>query len=120
MAVKSSGRELTFPRWLAKITERQTFILLNIKEKRDISEDDYALLRALHRLWFMGDYPVYTHELLNATKPSEITQTGLFDNNFLNDVTDLQGEDDGTEVDKVAVVTKTQKNDDTIKKKNLD
>ena len=72
------GVELGFRKWTARINEQLTFLLMKIKEKNDITEKDYELLRVLHRLWFLGEYPVYAHE--NSTlKEEKVTEQGLFD-----------------------------------------
>ena len=46
-----------FMRTLYKINERVTFILLNIKEKRDITITDEELLKSLHKGWYLGEFP---------------------------------------------------------------
>jgi len=40
--------------WLLKVSERLTLILLSIKEKRDISEEDYDILKVFHHIYSMG------------------------------------------------------------------
>ena len=40
--------------WLLKVNERLTLILLSIKEKRDISEADYDILKVFHHIYSMG------------------------------------------------------------------
>lgn len=51
--------ELEFMEWLPKVSERLTFILLNIKEKRDLSDVDYDVLNVFHRLYYNGELPLY-------------------------------------------------------------
>jgi hypothetical protein len=71
-----SNAELHFWDWLLKINERVTFIILNVKDKRDISDSDYALLKILFRPFHNGEYPLYQSKM----EGTEImaTQTGLF------------------------------------------
>jgi len=40
--------ELGFFDWILKVNEKLMFAILSIKEHRDISEEDYGLLKALH------------------------------------------------------------------------
>lgn len=84
--------ELGMTKWLAKINEKLTFILLSVKEKKEISEADYNLLKMLHRDWWMGEFPIYAHEVAHV-KPENVTEQNLFD------VTDDQEKSDGTEVE---------------------
>jgi hypothetical protein len=69
-------REEYFIDWLPRISEKLQFILLNIKEKREISEEDYDLLEVLHKNWFFGDFPLYRQEL--NLKEQNVTQPSLF------------------------------------------
>jgi hypothetical protein len=71
-----SNVELEFTDWIAKISERITFLLLNVKEKHDISDDDYAILEFLHRDWYNGVHPLYK-TLPNTTAETSVQQ-GLF------------------------------------------
>jgi len=84
--------ELGVNKWLAKINEKLTFILISVKEKKEISEADYNLLKMLHRDWWMGEFPVYAHEVAHI-KPESVTEQGLFD------ATKSQEKTDGTEVE---------------------
>jgi hypothetical protein len=70
--------ELGITKWLSKINEKLTFILISVKEKKEISEADYNLLRMLHRDWWMGEFPVYTHEVAHI-KQESVTEQNLFD-----------------------------------------
>jgi len=71
--------ELDAMEWLTQINQKLTFILLNIKEKRDISEDDYDILRFLHKDWFTGEHPLYKVQTTQAVETS--VQQGLFADN---------------------------------------
>jgi hypothetical protein len=68
--------ELPFLEWSKKVTERLTFIHLNIQNLRDISEPDYELLGVLHRVWYRGELPFYQTKLELSEEKS--VQTGLF------------------------------------------
>ncbi len=82
--------ELDVMEWLTQINQKLTFILLNIKEKRDIGEDDYDILRFLHKDWFNGEHPLY--KALVTQVPDLSVQQGLF--------ADVSADNtDGTEVD---------------------
>jgi len=75
--------ELTYRKWVEKVTEKLTFIHLKIKEKSELTEADYELMRVLHsKIWRPGEFPIYTHENLTI-KPDEVaTQQGLFSANM--------------------------------------
>jgi hypothetical protein len=90
MEEETIKREEFFIDWLPRISEKLQFILLNIKENRDISEEDYALLRVLHKAWFFGEYPLYKTQL--AIKEELSVQQGLFADNVAD-------EEDGTKVE---------------------
>jgi len=49
--------ELTFREWIPEIAEHLTFILLSIKERRDISESDLDLLEYFHKAYYLGEVP---------------------------------------------------------------
>lgn len=87
-----NGIELGVTKWLAKINEKLTFILLSVKEKKEISEADYNLLKMLHRDWWMGEFPIYAHEAMNM-KPENVTEQNLFGE------TNSQEKSAGTEVE---------------------
>ena len=68
--------ELPFFEWSKKITERLTFLHLNIQNFRDINDDDYFLLEVLHRIWYKGELPFYQTKLDLYDEKAE--QVGLF------------------------------------------
>jgi len=74
----SGAKELSILKWLGRINQKLTFLLLSIKERTDITEEDYALLEVLHRVWHEGQYPIYVHEN-NFIKADEVvTEQTLF------------------------------------------
>ena len=80
----SGAKELSILKWLGKVNEKLTFILLSIKERTDISEQDYSLLEVLHKVWHEGEYPIYSHEN-NFVKTDEVaTEQTLFGQNGTN------------------------------------
>lgn len=83
--IKIPGIELGFRRWVTRISELLTFIQLNIKEKRELTEKDYELLKVLHdKIWYDSVYPIYAHEN-PYVKPDEVAiQQGLFADNQEN------------------------------------
>lgn len=92
--------ELDYWSWLARITERLTFIRLNVIEHREISDSDYDLLRVLFKPWNNGEYPLF------ATKPIKSEETSVQIGLFAENVTSVT---DGTEVVKVFSEPKTEK-----------
>lgn len=91
--IKIPGIELGFRRWVTRISELLTFIQLNIKEKRELTEKDYELLKVLHdKIWYDSVYPIYAHEN-PFVKPDEIAvQQGLFADNSTDS-------ENGTDID---------------------
>ena len=70
-----SKDELSFLEWLSKINERTTLILLSIKDRRDISEEDWELLRCLHRQYYLGELPFYRNKFTLTAETA--TQTNF-------------------------------------------
>lgn len=97
MEEETIKREEFFIDWLPRISEKLQFILLNIKESRDISEEDYELLRVLHKIWFYGEFPLFKTQL--AIKEELSVQQGL----FADTMADVE---DGTEVEQFKKKTK--------------
>lgn len=50
--------ELQFREWLPVLDDKLTFILLNIKEKRDLNEDDWSVLEFFHKIYWLGEMPI--------------------------------------------------------------
>jgi hypothetical protein len=71
-----SQEELNFRDWIAKINERLTFLLLNIKDKRDITENDYDILRVFYKTWYNGEHPLYATKMEGVCQT--VTQANLF------------------------------------------
>jgi hypothetical protein len=67
-----------FECWLPKFTERLTVSLLNIKDKRDIKEDDWEAIRTAFRSYYFGYLPDFVPEWQPPQKLSK--QTTIFDN----------------------------------------
>lgn len=70
------GKELEEWEWIGKIVEKATFIRLNTIEHRDISEEDYELLKILYKLWWNGEFPYY--KTCMSTTDETAIQGGLF------------------------------------------
>jgi hypothetical protein len=70
--------ELNYWDWVARLTEKMTFVRLKVADHKEISDDDYYLLECLHKLYFNGDYPLYQTKL-DLTEEKAVSQ-GLFDN----------------------------------------
>lgn len=70
--------ELSYHKWLEKITERCTLALLCIKDRTDrITESDWDVLMALHGVWYNGEVPFYRTITIPDTRQSK--QASLFD-----------------------------------------
>lgn len=72
-------KEMPFLKWLTKFTERCDVIQLSIKQKLEIREEDWEIVRLLHRNHFLGNLPIYETILINRDEDSQsVTQTDLF------------------------------------------
>lgn len=69
--------ELGFRDWLLKISERLQLILLNIKEKRNLTDSDWDVLESFLGIYREGIMPFYQNKL--KLDVQNITETGLFD-----------------------------------------
>jgi hypothetical protein len=72
----TTTKELDAWDWMNKINEKLTFILLNAKEKREITEADYDLLKILFRVWDNQEYPIYESVMDGVEEVA--TQQNLF------------------------------------------
>ena len=77
MVTKST--ELDAWNWMSKITEKLTFIRLSVIEKREISEEDYDLLKIFYRVWSNGEFPLYETKMHGTD--DKAVQTQLFGRN---------------------------------------
>jgi hypothetical protein len=70
--------ELSYTKWLEKITERCTLTLLCIKDRTDrIQESDWDILKVLHGVWYNGEIPFYQTITIPDTRQAK--QASLFD-----------------------------------------
>jgi hypothetical protein len=69
-------KELDAWEWVGKVAEKVTFIRLNAIEHRDISEEDYDLLKVLYKIWWNGEHPYY--KACMSTTVENVIQGGLF------------------------------------------
>jgi len=88
--------ELDFLEYFFKMTEKQTFICLNLKEKREISEDDYSILQIHHRDWFLGVHPLFKTQMEGIQE--NVTQNLLFGETHDKTTEELPQESTGTEI----------------------
>jgi hypothetical protein len=79
--------------WLAKVTERLTFIRLKVMDHKEIDENDYDLLRVFYGVYWRGEYPIYQTQAVGTVETS--VQTGLFADNVADNTAQST---DGTEV----------------------
>lgn len=107
--------ELDFWGWLARVSEKTTFLRLLVSEHRDVSEDDLCLLKILYRIWYDGEYPIYkaSFDLPCQT----VTQTDLFSGITVSVSDDMATVSYTDTVGNILVVekgeTKTEENNDT-------
>ena len=71
--------------WIPKITERLTLILIKAQNGRDISEDDYELLRVLFKIYDNGELPLY------RSKPNIAAEIAVQNDLFSADMSDSGG-----------------------------
>ena len=94
-------QELEFLPWIEKISEKLTFLLLNVKEHRDIKETDYELLKILYKPYFNGEYPLF------VTKMEGIAETSVQNVLFTDTISTSE---DGIKIDYTVSEPKTEKN----------
>jgi len=68
--------EMNFPETLFKVEERLRIITANIMNSQDITDDDYGVLEAIHRLWHTGHLTFFKSHAEGDSSP--VTQGGLF------------------------------------------
>ena len=71
--------ELGFWDWFAKIIEKGTFLRLKVLNHKDITEEDYDLLREHFRIWYYGRHPLY--QAKTEQKVEVVMQNTLFGDN---------------------------------------
>ena len=82
--------ELECWEWLAKVTERLTFLRLKVLDHKDITEDDNELLRAMFKVWHNGEYPIFA--IKSAVSTEKARQSDLFSEEDRQEVlTELNG-----------------------------
>jgi hypothetical protein len=57
--METSISELGFWDWVGRVTEKLTFARLNVNDHREISDDDYTLLKILFKPYYNGEYPLW-------------------------------------------------------------
>jgi len=75
--------------WFPKIVERGTLILLSIKDKTEIKEDDLEVLKFFYRSYHNGELSCFMQEV-SQPQEQNVTQNNLFTVNpteTSNDVT---------------------------------
>ena len=87
-------RELKFRNWMSKIVEYLTFIELKIKTKdtHGLTDREENLWRVMHRVWYNGDFPIYTADNI-AIREDRVTEQSLFN------MTKVVDNNNGTEID---------------------
>jgi len=62
--------------WLIQINQKLTFLQLKVINHKEISEDDNELLKVLYRIYWCGEYQLYSPQVAGIAETS--VQTGLF------------------------------------------
>ena len=98
---KMCEEELQAWEWLKKVNERLTFIILKVQDRKEISEQDWDLLRVFYPLWYNQEYPFYATKMEGVSQ--SVTQASIFDaipsDTFVGDSLKLCQEWDGTLLD---------------------
>lgn len=68
--------ELDFWEWLAKVNERITFLKIRVLDHRDITDDDFCLLKVLYKPYYCGEYPLYQTKMDAVAE--NVIQNSLF------------------------------------------
>lgn len=74
-------KEMTTTKWLYRLAERLRIITESMKFKSDlgVTEEDYDILKDLHRFHELGYMPMYENILVNRDESSQsVSQTNLF------------------------------------------
>jgi hypothetical protein len=106
--METSISELGFWDWVGRVTEKLTFARLNVNDHREISDDDYTLLKILFRPYYNGEYPLYQSKMEGIVE--SVTQNSLFTDGLAEESTTIT---DGTIFD--TVVTETIKEEEDEK-----
>ena len=74
--------------WLPKYGERIQMILLNIKDKREINDDDMEVMRTAYRSYYMG----YCPDFVPAWQPpaKKATQLSIINDTLTDTITENQ------------------------------
>jgi uncharacterized protein YfkK (UPF0435 family) len=84
--------------WLIQINQKLTFLQLKVINHKEISEDDYELLRVIYGIYWRGEFPLYQTQVAGTADTS--VQTGL----FADTLTDAPFQSPlGTEVEQVGL-----------------
>ena len=75
-----SSEELRAWDWIAKMAEKITFIRLNTLECRDITEEDYEILKIWYKQWWLGTHPLFQTKM--DCKVENVSQADLFTANM--------------------------------------
>jgi len=73
-------KEMTTTKWLFRLAERLRIITESHKFKSDmgVTEEDYDILKDLHRFHELGYIPMYENVVINKESSQTVTQPDLF------------------------------------------
>jgi hypothetical protein len=93
--------------WMAKVTERLTFLRLRVLDHRDITDEDYCLLKILYRTWWNGEYPITAVKMEGITE--SVIQNSLFSDGMSEESSVVAN---GTEFDNMVTETINETEDE--------
>jgi len=73
-------KEMTTTKWLFRLAERLRIITESHKFKSDmgVTEEDYDILKDLHRFHELGYIPMYENVIINKEPSQSVSQPDLF------------------------------------------
>ncbi|MFA5638677.1 MAG: hypothetical protein WC961_07355 [Anaerovoracaceae bacterium] len=74
------SEELSFMEWAEKVAERISVVHACRIDRRKMLETDYDVLKALHKVWYEGELPLYKRIPEGADEKYD--QGGLFTANL--------------------------------------
>ena len=106
--------ELGFWDWIGKVVEKLTFARLNVADHREISEEDYALLKTLFRPYHNGEYQIFQSKMEGIVET--VIQNSLFTDKTSEDIVNFDEARDivlnGKDIDKYIPETIKEEEDE--------
>ena len=106
-------KKLDFWKWIQKINEKTTFLIMRVYDYKDMTEDDRSLLKALHRTFDYGEYDIY--ESIPVMSEEVAKNISLFDSLSKEEgdrITDINKViDDGMNIEPLPIDIKIKDNE---------